>query len=128
MRAGELCSSRGSVSRHALGYLGVVVAASFGDIRRMWPQPLTTAKASGTVSQPTNSQQPAMGGSQARLSQEGSNPSPAPEQKAQEPEAPLFSNDRVVPRDAGRPAQQVACSSISRFRRARRWNAMPARI
>lgn len=82
--------------RPALGYLGLVVAASFGDIRRMWPQHTTTGleKASDAVSNPTASA--AQGGSQVRLlpEAEGSFPSPAPEQITRSA-LPLY-NNRVV--------------------------------
>lgn len=94
-------------SHTTVGYLGVVVAAAFGDIRRMWPvQPLlaTGCKASDAVSNPTERRTTGEVGSQ-----EGSSPSLTAEQKASGPSAPLLNSDRVVQRErrTGRACQST---------------------
>jgi len=111
-----------SERRALAGYVGVVVAAAFGDIRLMAGKPQATTsrqKARVTVSNPSERSR----SSSEDGHPEGSTPSLAPEQKIERSEAPLFSNFRVA------ETQQVACvacSSISRSRRARCWRAMPA--
>ena len=75
-------------SRVVVGYLGLVVSAAFGDLRRMWhryqPNSTTEPKAAGAVSSPSERARQPVGGNQARFQGnqevEGSFPSPATEQ------------------------------------------------
>ena len=89
-------------SRVVVGYLGLVVSAAFGDLRRMWdryqPNSTTEPKATGAVSSPSERARQPVGGNQARFrgnqEVEGSFPSPATEQVTRP--APLLNSERVV--------------------------------
>jgi hypothetical protein len=123
LRRGTSCPASDRLSHAALGYLGVVVAASFGDIRKMWPTPQANRrKATGAVSIPTERRTADTkdGGTNARVRKEleGPLPSPATEQQSESLAALPFYNDRVVPEISNGRACQAARHSISWSRRA----------
>jgi hypothetical protein len=129
----ELSDGRGTglcahgQSRMAFGYLGLVVPAAFGDVRRMWhryqPDSTTALTSAGTVSSPSERSPQSTGGNQAGFhgneEAEGSFPSPAAEQATRP--APLLNSERVVPETQSGSAQHFLSRipiSISRHQHA----------